>query len=171
MKMLKRIAVITAFLVSLMLMHHNELLMISIGVRKMPDMQVMFSVNGLRDTLAILRSKAQFTYLQYLVIDCLFTVSFAIIQNGILRYILRMSERLKRFQWMCRFAQMRAGFDLTENMIFISLLFGSFSMWQYGCALAEVVTSIKFLMYGLWILSVCSMLIAAVFLKMRGEKE
>ena len=166
---MKRIIIIAAFLASLLLIYSNNQYMIHIGIQKMPDMMMKFNIHELQSTLNNIRNKAQFTYLQYLCIDCFFTVLFALIQNGILRYILHTSKVFQRYQWTCRFAQLRAGFDLFENGIFALLLINQITELSFVYILSELVTSIKFLMYGMWILSVVILFITSVIINLKGE--
>lgn len=168
---MKKIIIIAAFLASLILIYSNNQYMIHIGIPKMPDMMMKFNIYELQSTVKILRDKAQFTYLQYLCFDCFFTILFALIQNGILRYVLQTSEVFQRYHWTCRFAQMRAGFDLFENGIFALLLFNQITQLSFVYILAEVVTSIKFLMYGMWILSVVILFITGMIMNLKGEQR
>ena len=64
---------------------------------------------------------------------------------------------------------MRAGFDLFENGIFALLLFNQLTQLSFVYILAEVVTSIKFLMYGMWILSVVILFFTSVLMNLKGE--
>ena len=166
---MKKIIIFAAFLASLVLMNSRDQYMIHIGIQKMPDMMIGFNIYELQNTFNNIRDKAQFTYLQYLCIDCFFTILFALIQNGILRYVLQTSEVFQRYHWTYGFAQMRAGFDIFENGIFALLLFNQITHLSFVYILAELVTSIKFLMYGMWILSVVILFFTRILINLKGE--
>lgn len=165
-----RILVILVLISSLLIMQKIEpnFLAHSNGTKTL-DMRFGYNFSDVTTLFTNLGQEGRLTYIKYLCDDFIFTISYALVQNYILKFIMGKVMLNSKWRILLTVAYIRAIFDVSENIIILILLNSFPSMPLYLISAANSVTRIKFIFLALWILSIPVSLAARIIIRKKSE--
>lgn len=161
-----RVLVILILISSLIIMSKIELgfLAYSNGAKTL-DMRFGYNASDVFKLFTSLGAEGRLIYVRYLCDDFIFTVSYALVQNYILKFVMGKTMLNSRWRVLLSIAYFRAFFDAMEN-IFIIILLNSFpSMLLSLVTVASSVTRLKFILLGMWLFAIPVSLVARLIIK------
>ena len=161
-----RVLVILILISSLIIMSKIELgfLAYSNGAKTL-DMRFGYNASDVFKLFTSLGAEGRLIYVRYLCDDFIFTVSYALVQNYILKFVMGKTMLNSRWRVLLSIAYFRAFFDAMEN-IFILILLNSFpSMLLSLVTVASSVTRLKFILLGMWLFAIPVSLVARLIIK------
>lgn len=150
-----RILVILVFILTLLIMRGNEseFLIYSEGA-DMLDMRFGYEAKDVYEMFQRLEMEGRFLYIRLLLIDFLFIVSFALIQNYLLKRIMGRCMLNTKWRFMLSLSYLRGLFDIIENILILVLLISFPSRFPRLVTVCSFVTSLKFVMLALWLIAI-----------------
>lgn len=137
---------------------------------KILDMRFGYNYQDVFQLFRELGKEGRSIYSKYLSYDFIFTISFAIVQNYILKFV--MGKNLLNSKWraLLYISYLRAFFDIIENIIILSLLNDFPIISLLIVTVASSTTRLKFIVYGIWMLAILICIIVRISkeIKKRG---
>ncbi|AZV57871.1 hypothetical protein [Clostridium sp. AWRP] len=133
------------------------------------DMRFGYSASDVFQLFTTLGAEGRSIYVKYLLDDFIFTVVFAIVQNYILKFIMGKAVLNSKWHVLLYIAYLRAFFDVIENIIILILLNSFPSMLLSLITAASSVTRLKFIVYGIWILTVPISLVVRLIMRKKAK--
>lgn len=167
-----RLLVILILISALMIMRKIELgfLAHSNGA-KMLDMRFGYNATDVFQLFTSLGVEGRLIYVKYLCYDFIFTVSFAIVQNYILKFTMGKAMLNSKWRVLLYIAYFRAFFDVTENIIILILLNSFPSILLFLITVGSNVTRLKFIVYGMWIFAIPASLVVRLIMRKKAKVE
>jgi len=161
-----RILVILILISALMIMEKIKLgfLVYSNGAKTL-DMRFGYTATDVFKLFTTLGVGGRSIYVKYLCDDFIFIASFAIVQNYILKVAIGKEMLNSKWSALLSIAYLRAFFDVTENIIILSLLNNFPVVLSSLVTVASSITRLKFIAYGMWILAIPTSLAARLFMR------
>lgn len=150
-----KIVVILSFITTLLIMRANEIVFKTYSEgANMLDMQLGYKADYVHQIFRRLGQEGRLLYIKLLSIDFLFIVSFALVQNYILRRIMSKAMLNSRWRLLLFISYLRGLFDVIENIFILIMLFGFPMEFSRLVIVASFVTTLKFIFFGLWLIAI-----------------
>jgi hypothetical protein len=163
-----KIAIILLFIVMLLIMRRYEpnFKALSNGAVTL-DMRFHYNsveTYKLLDTLGI---EGRLLYIRILVIDFIFIVSFALVQNFFLTFVMGKALLKTRLRQLLAISYLRGFSDIIENTS-VLILINKYPMEIPGVVtVSSFFTTLKFIFLGLWLISILIILV----IRINAEKD
>lgn len=150
-----RVLVIVILISSLLIMAKIEpgFLIHSNGA-KMLDMWFGYKADDVLKLFENLGTEGRLIYVKYLYDDFVFTVSYALVQNYILKFVMGKVMLNSKWRILLVIAWVRASFDVAENIIILILLNSFPAISWFLASVVGDVTRLKFIAYGMWVFAI-----------------
>ena len=167
-----RILVILVLISALMIMKkiHGSFLVHSNGT-KVLDMRFGYAATDVFKLFTSLGVDGRLIYSRYLCDDFVFIISFAIVQNYILKFAMGKAMLNSRWRFLLAIAYFRAFFDTTENIIIFILLNSFPTMSLSLVTVVSNVTKLKFIILGIWLFAIAVSLAARIKISQKSKVE
>lgn len=150
-----RILVILVFILTLLIMRGNEskFLTYSEGAN-MLDMRFGYEIDDVYQMFRILGTEGRSLYIRLLCIDFLFIVSFALVQNYLLKRIMGKAVLNSKWHFLLSLSYLRGLFDVVENSLILIMLINFPIEFLRLVKASSFATSLKFIFLGLWLIAI-----------------
>lgn len=167
-----RVLVILILISALAIMSKIELgfLAHSNGAKTL-DMRFGYNAADVFKLFTSLGTDGRLIYVKYLCDDFIFTVSYALVQNYILKFVMGKVMLNSKWSVLLAIAYLRAFFDVTENIIILVLLNSFPSMLLSVITVASSVTRLKFILLGMWLVAIPASLVVRLIMRKKVKAE
>ncbi len=164
-----RVLVILVFIGALIIMRGYEqtFQLYSKGVGIL-DMRFGYDGSEVYQLFSTLGKAGRYVYIKNLCIDVIFIISFALLQNYFLKWIMGKEMLESRWRLLLSISYLRGSFDIIENILIFVLLINFQSEFLWLATVSGSVTRVKFILLGLWLAVVP---IVFIVRKVRGKRS
>lgn len=150
-----KILIGTLFISTLLIIRFwEEKLRFYSGGRGLLDMQFGYNADAVYTMFSNLGTLGRRLYVRLLAIDCIFILSFALVQLNMSKRILGQTNEVSNWRFFILFIYLRALFDIMENMTLLSLLIKFPGRLNNLVEISSLATMLKFIFLGLWLIMI-----------------